>query len=132
VIVFDQIGTGYTDGTPRDSVEGFADGAVEFIEALGPPQVDLLGWTPGGTVAQHVTLTRPDLVRKLIVAAANPRGQAPDAPAPTARQRHPRRLQRRRPRLPVPARQGLRHAGERLPGRLTTSRHQLSPATTHT
>ncbi|MGW0336469.1 alpha/beta fold hydrolase [Streptomyces sp. NPDC003011] len=34
VIVFDNIGTGYTAGTPRDSVEGLADGAVDFIEAL--------------------------------------------------------------------------------------------------
>ena len=35
VIVFDNVGTGYTTGTPRDSVEGLADGTVEFIEALG-------------------------------------------------------------------------------------------------
>ncbi|GGK67106.1 alpha/beta fold hydrolase [Streptomyces flaveus] len=82
VIVFDDIGHGYTTGEPRDSVEGFADGAVEFIEALGLPQVDLLGWTLGGTVAQHITRTRPDLVRKLVVAAANPGGTVPGAPAP--------------------------------------------------
>src|SRR5690348_34363 len=34
VILFDNVGTGYTDGTPSDSIEGFADGAIEFIEAL--------------------------------------------------------------------------------------------------
>ncbi|MGB0096474.1 MAG: alpha/beta hydrolase, partial [Solirubrobacteraceae bacterium] len=75
VIVFDTVGTGYTTGTPRDSVEGFADGAIEFIDALGLAQVDLLGWTLGGTVALHVVLRRPDLVRKLIVAAASPGGR---------------------------------------------------------
>ncbi|GAQ51364.1 alpha/beta fold hydrolase [Streptomyces acidiscabies] len=82
VIVFDNVGTGYTTGTPRDSVEGMADGAVEFIEALGLAQVDLLGWTLGGTVAQHITRTRPDLVRRLVVAAANPGGTVPGAPDP--------------------------------------------------
>ncbi|MGW0561473.1 alpha/beta fold hydrolase [Streptomyces sp. NPDC003016] len=87
VIVFDNVGTGYTTGTPRDSVEGFADGAIEFIEALGLPQVDLLGWTLGGTVAQHVTSQRPDLVRKLVVAAASPGGQVPGAPAPSEKVR---------------------------------------------
>jgi pimeloyl-ACP methyl ester carboxylesterase len=39
VIVFDDIGVGYTTGEPRDSVEGFADGAAEFIDALGLTQV---------------------------------------------------------------------------------------------
>lgn len=68
VIVFDSVGTGYTTGEPRDTAEGFADGAVEFIEALGLSQVDLLGRTLGGNVAHTVTLRRPDLVRKLIVA----------------------------------------------------------------
>ncbi|WP_329333940.1 alpha/beta hydrolase [Streptomyces sp. NBC_00663] len=82
VIVFDYLGTGYTTGTPADSVEGLADGAVEFIEALGLTQVDLLGWTLGGTVAQHIARTRPGLVRKLVVAAANPGGTVPGAPDP--------------------------------------------------
>lgn len=82
VIVFDNVGTGYTTGTPADSVEGLADGTVEFVEALGLTQVDLLGWTLGGTVAQHITRTRPDLVRRLVVAAANPGGTVPGAPDP--------------------------------------------------
>jgi pimeloyl-ACP methyl ester carboxylesterase len=82
VIVFDDIGVGYTTGVARDSVEGFADGAIEFVEALGLAQVDLLGWTLGGIVAQHVARRRPDLVRKLVLAASNVDGQVPGAPAP--------------------------------------------------
>ncbi|MFL5995705.1 MAG: alpha/beta fold hydrolase [Streptomyces sp.] len=82
VIVFDNVGTGYTTGTPADSVAGLADGTVEFIQALGLTQVDLLGWTLGGTVAQHIARTCPDLVRKLVVAAANPGGTVPGAPDP--------------------------------------------------
>ena len=42
--------------------------------------MDLLGWTLGGNIAHHVTLRRPDLVRKLIVAAGTPGGQVPGAP----------------------------------------------------
>lgn len=80
VIVFDNIGIGHTTGEPRDSVEGFADGAIEFIEALSLPQVDLLGWSLGGIVAQYVVLRRPELVRRLIVAGSSPGAPVPGAP----------------------------------------------------
>jgi pimeloyl-ACP methyl ester carboxylesterase len=87
VIVFDNVGTGYSTGTPRDSVEGLAEGAVEFIEALGLARVDLLGWTLGGTIAQYLARRRPDLVRRLVVAAAGPGGRVPGAPAPSEKVR---------------------------------------------
>jgi pimeloyl-ACP methyl ester carboxylesterase len=80
VIVFDNVGIGHTAGEPRDSVEGFADGAIEFIEALGLAQVDLLGWSLGGIVAQYVVLRRPELVRRLIVAGSSPGAPVPGAP----------------------------------------------------
>ncbi|MGW7426174.1 alpha/beta fold hydrolase [Streptomyces sp. NPDC054813] len=80
VIVFDNVGVGYTDGEPRDSLEGFAEGAIEFIDALGLAQADLLGWSLGGIVAQRVALRRPELVRKLIVAGSGPAGWVPGAP----------------------------------------------------
>jgi pimeloyl-ACP methyl ester carboxylesterase len=80
VIVFDNIGVGYTTGEPRDAVEGFADGAIEFVDALGLTQIDLLGWSLGGIVAQQVVLRRPALVRKLIVAGSSPGAPVPGAP----------------------------------------------------
>jgi pimeloyl-ACP methyl ester carboxylesterase len=80
VVVFDNIGIGYTTGEPRDSVDGFASGAIEFIEALGLEQADLLGWSLGGIVAQAVTLRRPDLVRRLVVAGSGPGGLVPGMP----------------------------------------------------
>jgi pimeloyl-ACP methyl ester carboxylesterase len=80
VILFDNVGIGYTSGDPRDSVEGFADGAIEFIDALGLSTVDLLGWSLGGIVAQAVTNRRPGLVRKLIVAGSSPVGPVPGQP----------------------------------------------------
>ena len=80
VIVFDNVGIGYSSGEPRDSIEGFAQGAIEFIEALGLSTVDLLGWSLGGIVAQEIARCRPELVRKLVVAGSAPGGQIPDAP----------------------------------------------------
>ncbi|MFJ9713265.1 alpha/beta fold hydrolase [Streptomyces sp. NPDC101234] len=80
VIMFDNVGVGYTTGEPRDSLQGFTDGAVEFIEALGLPKADLLGWSMGGVVAQDMALRRPDLVRKFIVAGSGPAAWLPDTP----------------------------------------------------
>src|SRR5438874_2607441 len=82
VIVFDNVGIGYSTGEPRDSVERFADGAIEFLGALGLTEVDLLGWSLGGIVAQHVVLRRPELVRRLVVAGSGP-GDVPNLPPMT-------------------------------------------------
>jgi pimeloyl-ACP methyl ester carboxylesterase len=85
VVLFDNVGIGYSTGQPRDTVEAMAAGAAEFLERLGLAQADLLGWSLGGMVAQHVALQRPALVRKLVVAASTAGGQTPDAPPPTPR-----------------------------------------------
>jgi pimeloyl-ACP methyl ester carboxylesterase len=45
---------------------------VTYIKVLGLAQADLPGWSMGWFVAQHVTLRRPDLVRKLVVAGSGP------------------------------------------------------------
>ena len=80
VILFDNVGIGYTAGAPMNTVEAYASGTIAFIEALGLPQVDLLGWSFGGVVAQSVVLQRSDLIRKLIVAGSGS-GSAPGMPA---------------------------------------------------
>jgi pimeloyl-ACP methyl ester carboxylesterase len=85
VIFFDNVGIGYSTGMARDSVETMMEGAVEFIEALGLAEADLLGWSLGGMVAQRVALQRPDLVRRLVVAASTAGGQAPGSPPPSER-----------------------------------------------
>lgn len=85
VIVFDYVGIGYTTGESRSSIEAFADGAIEFIESLGLPKVDVLGWSLGGNVATHVVLRRPDLVRKLVIGGNTPGGTIPGAPETNAR-----------------------------------------------
>src|SRR3954463_5873209 len=51
-----------------------ADGWCGRIKALGLKQVDLFGFSIGGMVVQEITLQAPDLVRRLIVDGAGPRG----------------------------------------------------------
>jgi pimeloyl-ACP methyl ester carboxylesterase len=80
VVVFDNLGTGRSSGTAPATVQGLADGLLEFVDALGLTRVDLLGWSLGGYVVQAATLRRPALVRRLVVAASGP-GRVPDMPA---------------------------------------------------
>jgi pimeloyl-ACP methyl ester carboxylesterase len=80
VILVDLRGVGGSGGTTPDSVEAMAGDAVAFLEALGLTTVDLLGYSLGGMIAQVIVQQRPDLVRRVILAATAPAGdQGPAA-----------------------------------------------------
>lgn len=79
VIVFDSAGVGASTGEVAPDIAGAARIAASFIDALALPQVDLLGWSMGGTIAQQLALDRPDLVRRLVLAGTGP-GGVPEAP----------------------------------------------------
>ena len=72
VIAFDNRGVGGSEGRTPSSVREMAQDAVAFIAALGLEQVDLLGFSLGGFVAQVVAQEHPALVRHLIVAGSGP------------------------------------------------------------
>ncbi len=74
VILFDNAGVGLSSGETPDSVDAMARHVVAFAEALGLKQIDLLGFSLGGFVAQQVALDRPDLVRRVILAGTGPKG----------------------------------------------------------
>ena len=74
VITFDNRGIGATGGSVPHTVEEMARDAVAFIRALGLEQVDLLGFSLGGGVAQVIALTEPALVRRMILAGTGPAG----------------------------------------------------------
>jgi pimeloyl-ACP methyl ester carboxylesterase len=76
VITFDNTGVGGSTGTTPDTIEQMARDAIAFIAAMGLSQVDLLGFSIGGFVAQQVALVRPAIVRRLVLAAAAPQGAA--------------------------------------------------------
>ncbi len=74
VIVFNNVGVASTDGRAPNTVTQMARDAIVFLEALELEQVDLLGFSLGGFVAQEITLLRPNLARKLILAGTGPQG----------------------------------------------------------
>ncbi|WP_226498185.1 alpha/beta fold hydrolase [Ferribacterium limneticum] len=74
VIAFDNRGVGASGGSVPDTIEEMGRDAIAFIRALGFKQVDLLGFSLGGGVAQMVALQAPDLVRRMILAGTGPKG----------------------------------------------------------
>jgi pimeloyl-ACP methyl ester carboxylesterase len=74
VIVFNNAGVGRSSGTTPDNVERMAADAEAFIRELGLRQVDLLGFSLGGFVAQVLASRSPALVRRLILVGTAPRG----------------------------------------------------------
>ncbi|MDB5422004.1 MAG: alpha/beta hydrolase [Brevundimonas sp.] len=70
VILFDNVGVARTNGTSPPRLADWADNAAAFIKALGYGQVDVLGFSIGGYMAQELTLRRPDLVRRLVLAGS--------------------------------------------------------------
>jgi pimeloyl-ACP methyl ester carboxylesterase len=74
VITFDNRGVGASQGRTPRSVDAMARDAVAFVRALGHDQVDLLGFSLGGFVAQVIAEREPRLVRRMILAGTGPAG----------------------------------------------------------
>ena len=72
VFLFDNTGIGKTSGEIPTNFAGWANNLVLLLDALQIKQVDLLGFSLGGSAAQMVALNAPQLVRKLILASAAP------------------------------------------------------------
>ncbi len=74
VITFDNRGVGASTGTTPKTIAAMAADAVTFIRALGLTEVDLLGFSMGGMIAQVIAQDEPELIRKLIIAGTGPAG----------------------------------------------------------
>ena len=74
VIAFDNAGVGRSSGKTPDSIAAMASDAVNFINLLGVPEVDLLGFSLGGCIAQQIAAEHGRLVRKLILVGTAPKG----------------------------------------------------------
>jgi pimeloyl-ACP methyl ester carboxylesterase len=74
VITFDNQGVAASTGTTPSTIAQMALDAIDFIDALGVGQVDLLGFSIGSFVAQEIALVRPSTVRKLVLASSAPQG----------------------------------------------------------
>ena len=76
VVTFDNVGVGGSTGTTPDTIEQMARDVLAFLAAMGLSEVDLLGFSIGSFVAQQIALTRPAMVRRLVLASAAPQGAA--------------------------------------------------------
>src|SRR5271165_7502296 len=74
VILFNNAGVSSSSGEVPTTFERMGANAIAFIKALGLKQVDVFGFSIGGMVAQEITAQAPDLVRRLILVGAGPRG----------------------------------------------------------
>jgi pimeloyl-ACP methyl ester carboxylesterase len=74
VVTFDNRGVASTSGTTPSTIAQMALDAIDFIDALGVGEVDLLGFSIGSFVAQEIVLVRPSTVRKVVLAASAPQG----------------------------------------------------------
>lgn len=70
VVIFDNIGVARSGGEAPLRMADWARNAGAFIDGLGFKQADLLGFSFGGLVAQELTLLRPGLVRRLVIAGS--------------------------------------------------------------
>ncbi|TDT88481.1 pimeloyl-ACP methyl ester carboxylesterase [Azorhizobium sp. AG788] len=74
VIAFDNTGVGSSSGETPDTVEQQAADAEAFIAALGLKEVELLGFSLGGFLAQVMAGRNAVKVRRIILAGTAPRG----------------------------------------------------------
>jgi pimeloyl-ACP methyl ester carboxylesterase len=81
VILFNNAGVASSSGETPDTIDAMGDHVAAFVNALGLPQVDVLGFSIGGYVAQAFVVRHPQLVRKLVLVGTGPRnGESPTDP----------------------------------------------------
>ncbi|RWE79568.1 alpha/beta hydrolase [Mesorhizobium sp.] len=73
VIIFNNRGVASTSGEVPATYHDMARDAEAFVDALGLKQIDILGFSMGGGVAQMVAIDRPDLVRRVVLVGIGPR-----------------------------------------------------------
>ena len=87
VILFDNAGVSSSTGDVPKTFEEMGANALAFTRALDLKEVDVLGFSIGGFVAQEITLQAPELVRRLVLVGTGPRGgQGMDTLTPEAQQ----------------------------------------------
>ena len=74
VVTFDNAGVGGSTGATPHTIEQMARDAIAFIDAMEVGQADLLGFSIGSFIAQQIALTRPAIVRGLVLASSAPQG----------------------------------------------------------
>ena len=76
VVTFDNTGVGGSSGVTPSTIGQMATDAIAFLDAMEFGQVDVLGFSIGSFVAQGISLIRPAVVRRLVLASSAPQGAA--------------------------------------------------------
>ncbi len=74
VILFNNAGVASSGGETPDTVSEMTKNLVAFVGALGLKEIDVVGFSLGGMIAQQLALDYPKLVRRIILLGTAPRG----------------------------------------------------------
>ena len=81
VIAYDQRGLGQAEKPVGPyTMAQYGDDAAELLDALDIGEVDVIGVSFGGMVAQHFAIRHPKLIRKLVLCCTSPGGAVPSYP----------------------------------------------------
>src|SRR5882757_6793337 len=87
VILFNNAGISSSSGEVPTSIEEMAADAAAFVKALGLTEVDVLGFSLGGLIAQTLAIAEPKLVRRVVLVGTGPRsGEGMAALTPEAQE----------------------------------------------
>ena len=87
VILFDNAGISSSSGEVPTSIEEMAADAAAFVRAFGLTEVDVLGFSLGGLIAQTLAIAEPKLVRRVVLVGTGPRsGEGMAALTPEAQE----------------------------------------------
>jgi pimeloyl-ACP methyl ester carboxylesterase len=74
VILFDNAGIGSSTGDTPPTVAAMTKDCVDFCRALDLVSFDAMGFSLGGMIAQQLAQDHPDMIRRMILLGAGPRG----------------------------------------------------------
>ena len=74
VILFDNAGVGSSGGETPGTVSEMTRDAVAFLDALDLKEVNVVGFSLGGMIAQELALHYPDRVKRIVLLGTGPRG----------------------------------------------------------
>jgi pimeloyl-ACP methyl ester carboxylesterase len=74
IILFDNAGIGRSSGKVPPTIAAMAKHALAFLDGLGIPVCDVVGYSLGGMIAQQMAQDRPAIFRRMILAGTAPRG----------------------------------------------------------
>jgi pimeloyl-ACP methyl ester carboxylesterase len=88
LILYDYPGIGLSSPlrAKRTSFAQLADQTARFMDAIGVPRADVLGWSMGGFVAQQLAIRHPERVGRLVLAGTNPGGDQAELGDPDAQE----------------------------------------------